>query len=141
MKRKRLSTVILVAIVLLSLAACDGAGPVTDDPLDGTSWDLMAYRKSKPIPGTTITATFEDGQVTGSAGCNTYFGSYQIDGDIINVGQIAITEMACMEPAGVMEQELMFVEFLGDARTFRLSDGSLQITRSDGEALTFVPQQ
>jgi hypothetical protein len=40
-----------------------------------------------------------------------------------------------------MEQELMFVGFLGDAQSFQLSDGGLQIFRSDGEALTFVPQE
>ena len=50
-------------------------------------------------------------------------------------------EMACLEPEGVMEQETMFVGFLGDAQTFRLSDGGLQIVRLDGEALTFVPQE
>jgi heat shock protein HslJ len=141
MKRKRVGTGVLAAIVLLSLAACGRAGSAAGDPLDGTSWDLMAYRKTRPIPGTTITATFEDGQVRGSAGCNSYFGSYQVNGDKISVGQMGITEMACLEPEGVMEQELMFVGFLGDAQSFQLSDGGLQIFRSDGEALTFVPQE
>jgi hypothetical protein len=50
-------------------------------------------------------------------------------------------EMACLEPAGVMDQETMFVGFLGDAQTFQLGDGGLQIFRSDGEALTFVAQE
>jgi heat shock protein HslJ len=85
----------------------------------------MAYGKTRPIPGTTITATFEDGQVRGSAGCNSYFGSYQVNGDKISVGQMGITEMACLEPEGVMDQELMFVGFLGDAKTFRFGDGGL----------------
>jgi hypothetical protein len=49
--------------------------------------------------------------------------------------------MACLEPEGVMDQELMFVGFLGDAKTFRFGDGGLQIFGSDGEALTFVPQE
>jgi heat shock protein HslJ len=100
----------------------------------------MAYRKTSPISGTTITATFEDGQVSGSAGCNSYSGSYQVSGDTITVGAVAITEMACLEPEGVMEQELLFVEFLTDAQTFRIADGQLQTFRPDGEALTFVPQ-
>jgi heat shock protein HslJ len=140
MKTKHAAIVILMGTIILSLAACGGAGSAGGDPLDGTSWDLMAYRKSKPIPGATITATFEDGQVRGSAGCNSYFGSYQVDGDVINVGQLGMTEMACLEPEGVMDQELMYLDFLGDARTFRFSDGQLQIFRPDGEALTFVPQ-
>lgn len=131
----------LIGMILLSLAACGGADPTAGDPLGGTSWELMAYRKTQPISGTTISASFEDGQVRGSAGCNTYFGSYQVRGDTIRVSDIAITEMACMEPAGAMEQELMYVEFLSDAQTFRFSDGQLQIFSSDSEALTFDPRQ
>ena len=50
-------------------------------------------------------------------------------------------EMACLEPAGAMAQELMFAGFLGDAQTFRFSDGGLEIFRLDGEALTFVPRE
>jgi heat shock protein HslJ len=137
--KKYLAVVALAGILILSLAACQGADSAADDPLDGTSWVLMAYRKTRPISGTTITATFEDGQVRGSAGCNSYGGSYQVSGDTITVGAVAITEMACLEPEGVMDQELVFVEFLTDAQTFRLAAGQLQVLRSDGEALTFVP--
>ena len=138
-KMKYVAVLALAGIVILALAACQGADSAAGDPLDGTSWVLTAYRKTRPISGTTITATFEDDQVRGSAGCNSYGGSYQVSGDTITVGAIAITEMACLEPEGVMEQELLFVEFLTDARTFRLADGQLQILRSDGAALTFVP--
>lgn len=139
-KMKYVAVVALAGIAILAVAACQGADSAASDPLDGTSWVLMAYRKTRPISGTTITATFEDGQVRGSAGCNSYSGSYQISGDTITVGAVAITEMACLEPEGVMEQELLFVEFLTDAQTFRLADGQLQTFRPDGEALTFVPQ-
>jgi heat shock protein HslJ len=137
---KYVAVVALAGIAILALVACQGAESAASDPLDGTSWVLMAYRKTRPISGTTITATFEDGQVRGSAGCNSYSGSYQISGDTITVGAVAITEMACLEPEGVMEQELLFVEFLTDAQTFRLADGQLQTFRPDGEALTFIPQ-
>jgi len=140
-KTNQVVIVALAGVILLSAAACAAPGPAASDPLDGTSWVLMAYRKTRPIPGTTITAIFEDGQVRGSAGCNSYGGSYQVSGDTIAVGEIACTEMACMEPEGVMDQEMTFLEFLGNARTFRLLDGQLQMLRSDGEALTFVPQE
>jgi heat shock protein HslJ len=141
MKVKSTLMVILAGTIVLSLAACSGTSSAPSDPLDGTSWVLTAYRKSRPIPETTLTATFEEGQIRGSAGCNTYAGSYQVRDDSIEVGAIAITEMACLEPEGVMEQETMFVEYMQDAQTFRFTDGQLQIFNSDGEALTFVPQE
>lgn len=141
MQMKHLVIAALAGVLILSLIACNETSPTTNDPLDGTSWVLMAYRKSKPIPETTLTATFEAGKIHGSAGCNSYSGPYQIGDGTITIGAIASTEMACLEPAGVMEQETMFLnEFLRNAQTFRLTDGQLQIFRADGEALTFVPQ-
>ena len=77
----------------------------------------------------------------GSAGCNSYGGSYQIDGDRIFVGEMVSTEMACLDPEGLMEQESYLLEFLGDAQTFQVDEEQLQIFRSDGEALTFQPQE
>jgi heat shock protein HslJ len=131
----------LAGLILPLLVACGGTGSSSSDPLDGTSWVLMYVRKSIPIPDTTITATFEDGQVYGSAGCNTYSGSYQVTDDTITVGPIAITEMFCMEPEGVMDQETMYVQFLQDVQTIRFVDEQLQLSRPDREALTFVPQE
>ena len=131
----------LFGMLFLALGACAVAVPSSGDALDGTSWELTAYGKTRPIPDTSITATFEDGQVRGSAGCNTYFGSYQINSDKIRVGDMAMTEMACLEPEGAMEQELVFAEFMRNAQTFRLADGQLEIFGADGEALTFVPRE
>lgn len=88
---------VLIGILVLSLMGCSGVG-THSDPLDGTSWVLTAYRKSKPIAGTIITATFEDGRVCGSSGCNTYTGSYQVRGSAIAVSDLAWTLMACLEP-------------------------------------------
>lgn len=140
MSTKSLAILALVGIVVFVLAACSADSPASD-PLDGTSWVLMAYRKSRPVPGTTMTATFEEGTIRGSAGCNSYSATYQVVDDTIQVGQVAVTEMFCMEPEGVMEQESMLLEFLRDAQTFRFVDEQLQIFRPDGEALTFLPQE
>ena len=137
---KRIAMICLVAIPMLLVAACD-IMPGARDPLAGTSWELMSLSGTRPIAGTTITAEFANGQVRGSAGCNSYSGSYQVKGDEITVGAIAMTEMACLDPKGAMDQEQVFAGMLADAQTFRLSEGQLQIMISDGEALTFVPQE
>lgn len=136
--RKLVTVMALCGILTLSLAGC--CRVASGDPLDGTSWELTAYRKSKPIAGTTVTATFDDGRIHGSSGCNIYSGSYRVRRDTISVSELAWTEMACLEPDGVMEQEMLVMGFLSDARTFRLDEGQLQIFQSDGEALTFVLQ-
>ncbi len=47
----------------------------------------------------------EDGKLSGSAGCNNYNASYQVDGDSLTIGPVASTKMACPEPPGVMDKK------------------------------------
>lgn len=138
MKARHLATLALATIFLLSMAACALPGLPTTDPLKGTSWRLVTIGGAGLVPGTRITATFEEGQVHGQA-CNSYGGSYKVSGDKLTVEALFMTEMACQNPEGVMEQERRYVETLGMAQTFKLSGGQLQIFVSGGEALTFVP--
>ena len=136
MKKMQIVIVLgLAAITLISLSACAGAAA----PLDETSWQLIFYRKTQVMADTTITARFENGEINGSAGCNSYFGTYQIEGENLAVGQIGWTEMFCMEPDGIMDQEIFYLESLEDAQRYEIVDGRLMIFRSDGEALTFEP--
>ena len=138
MKARHLAALTLATILLLSVAACALPGLPTGDPLKGTSWHLVMLGDASLVPGTEITAAFEDGQVHGSA-CNSYGGSYQVSGDKLTVRDLFMTEMACVEPQGIMEQERQYLEMLGMGKTFRLSGGQLQIFASGGELLTFVP--
>ena len=139
MKNKSIFLMFGLFVILISLTACEGQAAQSEDPLEGTSWRLLFYRKSTVLEGTEITADFKDGQVTGSAGCNSYFGSYQMNGLNLTTSQIGVTEMYCGEPEGIWDQEVFFLEALNDAQRFELTEGKLMIFRSDGEALTFEP--
>ena len=132
--------VILMSVSIL-LSACGGTENTKPETLEGTSWELVYYRKSTVMDDVLITVSFDDDQINGSAGCNSYFGSYEIVGDKISIGQIGITEMFCMDPEGVMDLEMMFVDWLMDAQRFEISSDQLMIFRTDGEALTFVPKK
>ncbi len=133
MRFKTLTMIISLLTVLLS--AC---GIKVSDPLDGSSWELYAWDKTRPVEGTTITIQFEAGQVSGSSGCNTYGGSYRVRGNTLQVEGLVSTLMACADPA-LMEQESIYLQFLGGAQTFELTEGQLQVFGSGEEALTFVP--
>jgi heat shock protein HslJ len=141
MKKRVIFVTLGLFIILGMLTACGGETTKPENPLTGTSWRLLYYRKSTVMEGTEITATFEDGQVKGMAGCNSYFGAYQVQGQRLTVGQVGVTEMFCMEPEGLMEQEAFYLETLGDAQRYEFTDGRLMIFRSDGEALTFEPME
>jgi len=133
---KRKSTVIVLFMMLL-MAACNVMPNEVSDPLDGTEWELLYIRKSTPIPGSTLTIAFKDGEVNGTAGCNRYFGNYQINGDRITFGMLAWTEMACMQPEGIMEQEQAYMAFLSEVVRFKIEDGQLVLAKAAQEQLLF----
>jgi heat shock protein HslJ len=62
-----------------------------------------------------------------------------VDGEQISFQEVASTLMLCTAPEGVMEQEAAFLGSLNQVERYELADGRLQLIRSDGEALTFVP--
>ena len=141
MHAKQIAMLTLAMVVLLSLGACGLVGPSAGDPLDGTSWVLKTYGGASLMPGTEITATFEEGQIQGSSGCNTYGGSYQVDGDKITMTDLYNTEMACLDPEGVMDQELEYLELLRDAQAFQVEEAELVIEAASDEVLVFTRAQ
>ena len=106
--------------------------------LEGTLWTLVSYGDpSDPqavLEGSEITAEFDsaEGTVHGSAGCNSYFGSYEVDGETITFGPLGSTMMACSEPEGIMEQELAYLAALGSAVTYYIEGDKLELVDADG---------
>ncbi len=134
----------------LHMADADGAvllafEPQEQTPLTGTLWEAVSVNNGQEavtgvISGTLLTATFqEDGAVFGSAGCNNYTGGYTVDGDLIAIGPLAMTMMMCMDPEGVMEQEMAFGAALQSAATFSIQGDQLELRTADGAlAVSFV---
>ncbi len=126
--------------------------PDADAGLEGTPWRLQGFVVEKqvegmevPVPrvtelleGTAITAVFGDGVVTGSAGCNRYSGRYHRNDDRLTVEELAWTEMACMTPKGVMEQEQRYLDVLGHVGSYRVVGRQLWLDADDGHVLVFA---
>lgn len=126
-----------------------------DASLEGTTWLLTAFIEEKTADGmdiplpmvtnllaeTAITATFEAGSVSGSAGCNTYFAAYTCDGFFLTCETPGATEMACSGPAGVMEQEQCYLGLLEDVTAYRIYGNHLWLETGDGRALVFIAQE
>lgn len=114
--------------------------PVTD-PLAGTRWNVVNYNNGNGIvtllPDSRIDMNFgTDGQVTGSAGCNSYFTSYQVrSNNGLSIGHPGSTSRFCPEPPGVMEQETRFLAALPSAATFRINGNQLEIQNAGGQII------
>ncbi|MGQ9598923.1 MAG: META domain-containing protein [Anaerolineae bacterium] len=120
-------------------------------PLEGPTWSLIAFIEpnpqaeppdSIPLPadllvGTEITATFAGGAVRGSTGCNHYSAAYQPQGDSLIVGSIAVTEMACLDPEGIMDQEGRFLDLLARVTGYHIYGNRLWLRTGDGHVVVF----
>ncbi len=106
--------------------------------LAGTRWVATAVNNGRggvvsALPGVEVSAMFgDDGRVTGSGGCNRFFGPCALDGEAVSIGPLASTRMACLEPQGVGEQETAFLAALERAVSWSIREGRLQLRDADG---------
>jgi heat shock protein HslJ len=83
-----------------------------------------------PLEGTRLTTVFGIASVGGEAGCNSYTGTYGTNGDVVRIGPLATTRMACDQ--AIMDQETAFLAALqGVARIERRADG-VRLTDRNG---------
>ena len=140
---------ILVSLMILAtLASCadddGGAEPQGGGDLEGITWILdegaVLFLGDGEAVEARATIRFEDGEIGGTAFCNMYGGTYEVgdDGSLsLHLG--AMTEMACEEPVGSLETA--FIAALGEVTGSTVGDGTLELTRDDGPALSFTAEQ
>jgi heat shock protein HslJ len=123
--------------------------------LEGPTWSLLAFvgpnpyvEEPEPWPmpdgllfRTTIDLILEGGTARGSAGCNSYGAAYAGDGSSLSFETITLTEMACLQPAGVMEQEAHYLELLAAVTGDRSYGDRLWLETGDGQALVFFARE
>lgn len=129
-------------IVVLSLAALPVRSYAADpNRLIGTQWKLLRYgaenTPTTPVGEQPITLIFGADSIGGSGGCNTYGGSYRVDGTTISFSNIFSTLIAC-EPEEISKQEQAYFRALRTATQFRFADGLLIISYGTNESLVFT---
>ncbi|MFC1955891.1 META domain-containing protein [Chloroflexota bacterium] len=131
MKTKYIMALVIIAVVITTGACSSLQGT---DGLENKKWKLKFYgeegKLQEVLGGTEITTTFDGAkdQVRGSAGANTYSGSYRINGNRLSILELSWTEMYRMDPPGVMEQEAEYLKLFKAAESFVIQNGTLQIT-------------
>ncbi len=107
--------------------------------MEGVEWVLDAASAGAlvdEVPDQSrVDLQFQDGQFRGRSACNNYGGDYQADDGTISFGQMQMTAMACDDP--VMALESAYLEALGAATGFQISDAGLVLTGGQ-VALTFT---
>jgi heat shock protein HslJ len=119
--------------------------PLPEVSLEGTAWSLAAFIEGETttslLADTEITLAFEDGQASGSAGCNNYFASYTLERGALRFGAVGMTKMFCVTPEGAMEQEARYGDILSAVTLFEWDADQLTLRTADGRGLVFTAQR
>jgi len=112
---------------------------LTVSSLEGVSWSLDSLLNSEGetvsvLPNTDVTAWFQDGRVSGNAGCNNYAAGYESIGNNLTIGPMSSTLMACPDE-NVSQQESDYLMDLGSAASYDISDNQLRIMNSSGAVI------
>lgn len=100
------------------------------------AWTLTDLDGAAIVEGAAITANFDGSTVSGSAGCNSYSGGYEIAARALSVGPpIAVTAKAC--ETSIMDQEQAYLAALTGAQRFSLVGDTLTVETTAG-TLTFA---
>jgi heat shock protein HslJ len=143
----------LIAVFALGAAACTaasspsaagggaGAGasataPLTNPDLEGTEW-ILGDLPGQVLADVRPTVSFSgDGTTSGNAGCNTFSGTYTVDGANLTFGPLATTRMACEGAKDTLEQA--YLAALQATTAYEITDaGELKLT-AGATTLTFT---
>lgn len=151
MKRKQMSVLVAVGLLVVGVAACGSSGGSSSGSgsggtsgssasLTGTDWLLTKMTPAVPeLPGVSVSAKFADGRVTGHSGCNTYGTSFTEDGSKLTFGKdIVTTRIAC--PPEQTTVEHAYLERLAKVASFTRAGTTLTLKDADGGTLLVYVQ-
>ena len=133
----------LTAVGALAVVGCGAIGAAQGGQLEGVTWRLSTYiANGKPVEvpaAIGATATFANGQVSGSNGCNSYSGPYVASGSSLTVGPLASTLMGCGPVQSAIEAA--FMSAFQAAGSYTATDAQFTIYDTTGaQTLIFEPQ-
>ena len=105
--------------------------------LAGTSWLVETMGATAIVAGSEPQISFtSDGQITGTTGCNRFFGDYSQSRGDVSFSGVGMTKMACLN-GGIMAQEIAFTNILSGKTKAKLDGlGNLVITGENGISFT-----
>ncbi|MFA7440667.1 MAG: META domain-containing protein [Sphingomonadaceae bacterium] len=109
-----------------------GAGPQS---LLGVEWQITEYAGTPVASDARANLRFADGRVSGTAGCNSFSGTYETGADFtIRFGELTSTMMACADP--LMQQERAVLDLLAAVTSYTFdASGGLILATPDNRML------
>ncbi len=125
-----------LAAALAAVSAMAGCGLGSGDAPDvAGEWELVEFSRDgsvQPEPaGGRATLTAADGELGGTSFCNSYSGTYRLDGDALTVSGLGGTELGC--ETELMDAEAAYLDALAAVDRADTADGYLVLAGPDVE--------
>ncbi|MBE9512969.1 MAG: META domain-containing protein [Chloroflexi bacterium] len=141
---KKLLCLLVALLVGLTLGMIACVGDAGKAKLEDAVWKLESYGEPNQLEsvlqGTELTVEFvnAEGEVRGSGGCNSYSGSYEVNGSKLSIiPPLMSTMMSCSDP--IDSQEYEFLQTLEAAESYKI-DGQ-QLTIACGNKILIFRQK
>jgi heat shock protein HslJ len=110
-----------------------------DSELVEREWFLNSLDGKPLIEGTNIILAFDEASFSGFAGCNGYGGPLETGEDgSIKFGEMSSQAEGCIEPEGVLDQEINYLDKLRDMKQYHVDNGILTLSiREGGQSLVY----
>lgn len=134
MKRTWLSVPIVGITLIVAWEGLGRGEPLYSNNLTGIEWQVSELSGHRVAPSDDRQQSFiifdaAKTQASGYAGCNRFFGGYELEGVALKFGPIGATKRACPDLEEAVETE--FFKVLDATRGWRIVDGTLELLNSD----------
>ena len=123
---------VFACLVMLIAAVAGGPAAAGEgEGLPGSHWrPTEIYDMELPVVAGMEVHFGGEGELRGNGGCNGFFGSYELEGDKIEIGPLGGTQMACPPP--VMERESLLMEVLAKVKRYERDGTELSLIDENG---------
>lgn len=123
------------AVLSLGETTLRGCAGAPADLLSSPEWQIEEVAGTEVIDAIPATLAFQDMQVSGSTGCNRFTGGFELTGEGLGFGPLAVTRMMC--PEAQMQQEARVLDALSNVDRFDIDEtGALILYGADQPLMT-----
>jgi heat shock protein HslJ len=122
----------------VTLAGCGpGPTPTPAPALEGTAWRVAEIGGAAVPGGNPPELRFTGGRIRADGGCNTFSGSFTLEGDRIDFGDMSSTLRLCEGPLGEIETSFLRA-LIGSTSVSYDEEGDLLLLSGETVSVHFV---
>ena len=129
----------IAAVVFLVLNRQDDSA--SDVEIEGVEWQLAELQSNgalqPAVAGSGTTLLLDGTTASGSGGCNSFNGAYDLDGSSLTFSPFATTLAFCDDPPGTGDQESLYFALFADVDEYSVVNDQLVLTSDGATVLLF----